>query len=288
MDGIILINKPLGYTSRDIVNIVSKQLGTKKVGHTGTLDPNAAGIMVLCIGKALKMCELLTIHDKEYIASIILGIETDTLDMDKNATILKETNANIEKSDILKVLNKFKGKYLQEVPLYSSVKVNGKKLYEYARGHISVKLPKKMVEIKELTLISDIIYKNDKTYFDIKTVVSKGTYIRSLIRDIGVKLNCPAVMSALVRTKLGNFKIEDANSLDDIKNNKFKLHAITDVFSNIPTIKVNDEIACKVKNGCYFTNLFDYDMSFIIDNNNSLLALYKKKNNTCFPYKMFL
>ena len=147
MDGIIIIDKPLGYTSRDIVNIVSKKINSKKVGHTGTLDPNASGVMILCVGKALKMCELLMNHYKEYEATVILGISSDTLDLDSNATILEDTYVELNDNDIIEAVNSFKGKYLQAVPMYSSVKVNGKKLYEYARNNISVTVPKKEVDI---------------------------------------------------------------------------------------------------------------------------------------------
>ena len=179
MNGILVVNKDLGYTSRDVVNIVCKELGTKKVGHTGTLDPNATGVLVLCVGNALKLCEMLTNHDKEYIAGITLGIETDTLDMD--GTIIKEENVLIDKDKIVDAVNSFKGSYMQEVPKYSAVKVNGRKLYDYARNNIDVKLPSKMVDIYDIQIIDDIKYDNGKINFLIKTNVSKGTYIRSLV-----------------------------------------------------------------------------------------------------------
>ena len=139
MNGILVVNKDLGYTSRDVVNITSKVLNTKKVGHTGTLDPMATGVLVLCVGNGLKLCELLTEHDKEYIAGITLGIETDTLDME--GTVLSTKSVDINKDKIYDAVNSFKGSYMQEVPKYSAVKVNGKKLYEYARNNIDVKLP---------------------------------------------------------------------------------------------------------------------------------------------------
>ena len=288
MNGIIILNKPLGYTSRDIVNIVGKYFNTRKVGHTGTLDPNASGVIVLCVGKALKICELLMDHDKEYIAEIILGIKTDTLDTDLNASILEDVNVNIEDDKIKTVVNSFAGKYMQEIPIYSAVKVNGRKLYEYARNNISVDLPKKEVEIKDIELLSDIKHENGKVIFKIKTTVSKGTYIRGLVRDIGNKLGYPAVMNSLVRTKLGKFDIEDANSLDDIKNGNYKLYKITDVLDNIPVIKVDDNNAFKIKNGVSIDKLFNDNMSFIVDKYNNLLALYKNDDGKCRPYKMFV
>ena len=288
MHGILVVNKPLGYTSRDVVNIVGKALGTKKIGHTGTLDPNASGVLVLCVGNALKMCELMDNYDKEYIAEIILGIETDTLDMDKNASIITEKKVDVDKNKIIDVVNSFVGKYMQQVPMYSAVKVNGKKLYEYARNGIPVELPSKEVTIKAIEILDDIIYKNNKIYFKIKCLVSKGTYVRALIRDIGNKLGVPAVMNTLVRTKVGNFDINDSYSLDDVINGYFKLNRIIDTFIDIKRIIVDDDVAFKIRNGVIIDNLFDDELAFLIDKNNNLLALYKNIDNKCRPYKMFI
>ena len=240
MDGFLIINKPLGYTSRDVVNHVSKVLKTKKVGHTGTLDPNASGILIIAIGKALKLIELMNDDDKEYMAEVILGIETDTLDTDSNATILRSENVNLDDVVIRDTVASFKGTYMQEVPKYSAVKVNGRKLYEYARNNIPVELPKREVDIKAIDIIGDIKRENGRIVFKIKTTVSKGTYIRSLVRDIGVKLNVPAVMNTLVRTRIGKLSLDDAYSLDDIMNGNYHLIKITDMFNEISTIPVDN------------------------------------------------
>ncbi len=288
MNGILVINKDLGYTSRDIVNLIGGILHTKKIGHTGTLDPNATGVMVLCIGKALKVCDLLTNHDKEYIAEVILGIETDTLDTDSNATILQDITVNVDKEKIIKTIKTFKKKYMQEVPLYSSVKVNGRKLYEYARSKTPVKLPKKEVEIFDIIPYGDIDYHDGKIIFSIKTIVSKGTYIRSLVRDIGNALGVPAVLNKLERTRIGNFKLEDSYNLDDIKNNNFELIDITHALPNIPKIVVDDKLSFKIKNGVILDKFFDSEMAFLIDNNENLLAIYKNESNKARPYKMFV
>lgn len=285
MDGILIINKDLGYTSRDVVNIVSKQLGTKKVGHTGTLDPSATGVLVLCVGNALKLCEMMTNHDKEYIAGVTLGIETDTLDMDGN--VISTVDVDIDKNKIIATVNSFRGSYMQEVPKYSAVKVNGKKLYEYARNNIDVKLPSKMVNINNIEILGEPESKEGKIYFKIKTTVSKGTYIRSLVRDIGLKLGVPAVMNSLIRTRLGEFCINDAYSIEDIKNNNFKLISILDSFPNIKRIIVDDEMAFKIKNGVVMDSFFDGDRAFIIDTNNRLLAIYENFNDKSRVYKMF-
>lgn len=283
MNGILVINKEKNYTSRDIVNIVSKHLKTKKIGHTGTLDPIAEGVLVLCIGTSLKLVELLTSNDKEYIAKVKLGIETDTLDITGNITNKSEVN-NITKEDISEALNNFKGKIKQEVPKYSAIKVNGKKLYEYARNNIDVELPIKDVEIYNLELISDIT--NNEFY--IKCHVSKGTYIRSLIRDIGRYLNTYATMTELTRTKQGIFTIDNSYTLEDIKNNKYKILNPTDVI-DIPKIVVDDNIAKKIKNGQVLDKFFNYDKAFILDNKNNLLAIYQIYNKDYVkPYKMFI
>lgn len=286
MNGILVINKDLGYTSRDIVNIVSKQLNTKKVGHTGTLDPMASGVLVLCIGNALKLCELLTNHDKEYIAGVTLGVETDTLDME--GKIISTQSVDIDKNLISSIVNSFKGSYMQEVPKYSAVKVNGKKLYEYARNNIDVKLPSKLVNISNIEIINDITYKDGKIDFKIKTTVSKGTYIRSLVRDIGKRLSVPSVMSSLVRTRLGNFSLNNAYSIEDIKDGNFKIIPIEEVLSNIKKIIVDDAMAFKIRNGVILEPFFKEDMAVIFDKENTLLAIYENKDGKARVYKMFL
>ena len=288
MDGFLIIDKPLGYTSRDVVNHVSKVLKTKKVGHTGTLDPNASGVLIIVVGKALKLIELMNDDEKEYMAEVILGIETDTLDTDSNATILRSENVNLDDVVIRDTVNSFKGRYMQEVPKYSAVKVNGKKLYEYARNNIPVELPKREVDIKAIDIIGDIKRENGRIVFKIKTSVSKGTYIRSLVRDIGVKLNVPAVMNTLVRTRIGKLSLDDAYSLDDIMNGNYHLIKITDMFNEISTIPVDNDTALKVSNGVVFDNLFNDNLAFITDDNGKLLALYKLENGKNRPYKVFV
>ena len=281
MNGILIIDKPKGITSRDVVNKVVKLFNTKKVGHTGTLDPIATGVLIVCIGSATKLVDKLTSSDKEYIASIELGTLTDTLDSDGN--ILKKENSIKTKEEIIDVLNSFKGKYLQEVPKYSAVKINGKKLYEYARNNEEVELPKREVEIKDIELISDIEYKNNKTIFKFKCSVSKGTYIRSLIRDIATKLNTIGIMTDLRRTRQGNFKIEDSIKIEDISIDN--LINIIDVL-DIKKIELTSDIEKKVLNGAPINNIYNSDEVLFIKNNEAI-ALYKKDNNKLKPYKMF-
>ena len=282
-NGILIVNKPSGITSRDVVNIVGKTLNTKKVGHTGTLDPMATGVLVLCLGNALKVCEIITANDKEYIAKVILGIETETLDT--TSPIINTKKTNITKEKIEKVLNSFKGSYLQEVPKYSAVKINGKKLYEYAREGKEIELPKKMVTIYDIQLISDITYYNDTTSFYIKTTVSKGTYIRSLIRDIGYKLNTYGCMDSLERTRQGIFNIDNSNTLEEIKNNNYKLLSIEESLPNIPLVEVDNKTLFKIKNGVKLKKFFDGDMAIIKDK-NKVVAIYKNDLNESKLFKM--
>lgn len=282
-NGILIVNKPSGITSRDVVNIVGKTLNTKKVGHTGTLDPMATGVLVLCLGNALKVCELITANDKEYTAKVILGIETETLDM--TSPIINTKKTNITKEEIEKVLNSFKGSYLQEVPKYSAVKINGKKLYEYAREGKEIELPKKMVTIYDIQLISDITYYNDTTSFYIKTTVSKGTYIRSLIRDIGYKLNTYGCMDSLERTRQGIFNIDNSYTLEEIKNNNYKLLSIEESLPNIPLVEVDNKTLFKIRNGVKLKKFFTGDMAIIKDK-NKVVAIYKNDLNESKLFKM--
>lgn len=282
-NGILIVNKPSGITSRDVVNIVGKTLNTKKVGHTGTLDPMATGVLVLCLGNALKVCELITANDKEYTAKVILGIETETLDT--TSPIINTKKTNITKEEIEKVLNSFKGSYLQEVPKYSAVKINGKKLYEYAREGKEIELPKKMVTIYDIQLISDITYYNDTTSFYIKTTVSKGTYIRSLIRDIGYKLNTYGCMDSLERTRQGIFNIDNSYTLEEIKNNNYKLLSIEKSLPNIPLVEVDNKTLFKIRNGVKLKKFFTGDMAIIKDK-NKVVAIYKNDLNESKLFKM--
>ena len=285
MNGILVINKPKGYTSRDIVNIISKKLGTKKVGHTGTLDPMAEGVLVLPVGRALKISELLTSNKKEYKARVILGYETDTLDITGKET--KRNNPAVSEEDIKRALQEMIGRQLQEVPIYSAVKINGKKLYEYARNNIPVTLPKKEIEVYELSLIDNVKKLKDTIEFTIYCRVSKGTYIRSLIRDIALKLGTYGTMKELVRTKQGIFTIEKAYTLEKKKKADYRLIPIKEALPNIKQINLDDKLLKKVKNGQVLDSFFTEDLALLVDKKGNEIAIYKKtENNKVKPYKM--
>lgn len=285
MNGIIVIDKPKDYTSRDIVNIVSKKLNTKKVGHTGTLDPLATGVLVLPIGRALKVSELLTSNTKEYIAEVILGYETDMLDI--TGTEIKRNIPSVTKEELLKVLKSYIGKYNQEVPLYSAVKVGGRKLYEYARSGTPVIPPSKEVEVYSLELISDLKHINGAVEFTIKCEVSKGTYIRSLIRDIAYSLNTYGTMKNLIRTRQGIFTLKDAYTLKDIEENNYKLLSIKECLPNIKTTVIEEPLLTKVKNGMVLDKFFKENMSLLLDKEGKEIAIYiASGDNKVKPYKM--
>ena len=285
MNGIIVIDKPKDYTSRDIVNIVSKKLNTKKVGHTGTLDPLATGVLVLPIGRALKVSELLTSNTKEYIAEVILGYETDMLDI--TGTEIKRNIPHVTKEELLKVLKSYIGKYNQEVPLYSAVKVGGRKLYEYARSGTPVTPPSKEVEIYSLELISDLKHIKGAVEFTIRCEVSKGTYIRSLIRDIAYSLNTYGTMKSLIRTRQGIFTLKDAYTLKDIEENNYKLLSIKECLPNIKTTIIVEPLLTKVKNGMVLDKFFKENMSLLLDKEGKEIAIYiASGDNKVKPYKM--
>ena len=282
MHGILLVNKQAGMTSRDVVNKIVDKFHTKKVGHTGTLDPLATGVLVICVGKATKLVNLLTSTKKEYIAEVTLGISTDTLDI--TGKVLKSEKVSINKDRIIDVLNGFQGKYMQEVPNYSAVKVNGKKLYEYARENIEVSLPKREVEIEKISFI-DFYNKGDNICFKFKTTVSKGTYIRSLIRDICDKLKIAGCMSELTRTKQGKFDIKNTKLVEDINDND--LIKIQDIL-DIKKVNIDDNLYFKIRNGQIIKNLYGKEevMFLYKDCVVAIYRIYEKDNTLLKPYIM--
>ncbi len=288
MNGILVINKEQNYTSRDVVNVVSKKLGTKKIGHTGTLDPMATGVLVLCIGQATKLVELLMDHEKEYIAGVTLGILTDTLDV--TGTVLKEEEVARTKENIEQALTSFLGSYDQEVPIYSAVKVKGKKLYEYAREKKEVELPKKKVTISSIELLDEPTCHDGKISFTFKTTVSKGTYIRSLIRDIASRLNTIGVMTSLERTRVGEYTLEDTCFLDQV-DHETRLLPLKTALTQYQQVEVKDDLLKKIKNGAKVSHSYESDIILFVNQQGTPLALYKKdeKNGKMLKsWKMFV
>lgn len=232
MNGIIIINKPKDYTSHDVVAKVKKILNVKKVGHTGTLDPNATGVLPLLINDGTKLSKYLIEHDKEYEVVLKLGIKTDTADIEGNIVETKEDNLNkLEEEEIKKRLKIFEGQQEQIPPIYSAIKIKGKKLYEYARNGEKVEIPSRKIEIFNIELIE--INKEEKEII-FKVHCSKGTYIRTLCEDIANKLETVGYMKELNRTKVGKFKISNAITIDQLEENKNNQEFLN---KNIITIK---------------------------------------------------
>lgn len=209
--GVINIHKEKGFTSHDVVNIVRKTLGKVKTGHTGTLDPDACGVLPICIGKATKIADYIASDIKEYRAELLLGLSTDTQDI--TGKILKKSCVNIHIDDIKKTIIGFKGGYYQTPPMYSAIKINGKKMYELARKGESVERKKRFIQIFNINI--DEVISGNRIVFTV--LCSKGTYIRTLCNDIGERLGCGGCMASLIRTRSGQFYINDSIKLENFK-----------------------------------------------------------------------
>ncbi|HLR38984.1 MAG TPA: tRNA pseudouridine(55) synthase TruB [Jeotgalicoccus sp.] len=294
-NGVFAVDKPEGMTSHDVVTRVRRLLKMKKVGHTGTLDPAVTGVLPIVVGSATQLTEILQERDKGYRATVTLGFSTDTEDQTGKVVETSDIKA-VDISKIDEVIESFLGDYDQQVPAYSSVRVNGKKLYDYARKGIEVERPVRTVEIKEITRVSDIVKDKDTIIFDIDVICSKGTYIRTLAVDIGRKLGIHAHMSKLRRTLSCGIKLEETTPLDDLS--KEDLIPILDILDDIPRFELTEENDIfRIATGQKIT---DIDMIKIIgsDLNRVLftveekpVGIYQKhptKTGWYKPFKMFL
>lgn len=266
MNGILLINKPKEYTSHDIVAIV-KKMTKEKVGHTGTLDPNATGVLPLLIGKATGLSKYLINHDKIYIATLKLGIKTDTAD-GEGKIIEKRDVQNLSKETIEKALKNIVGKQEQIPPMYSAIKVNGKKLYEYARSGKTVEIKPRQIEIYSTKLLN-IDTKEAEIVFDISC--SKGTYIRTICENLAEKLNTVGYMKELQRVQVGEFNINNSTNIEDIRKNpdliEKRIITIDNFFQNKPRINLNDNEIKIFLNGSKLTKKFENGLYTIYCNN---------------------
>ena len=266
MNGIILIDKPKDYTSHDIVAVI-KKISKEKVGHTGTLDPNATGVLPLLIGKATGISKYLINHDKTYIATLKLGIKTDTADVE--GKVLEEKDvSDLEIEDIQKALNKLIGKQEQVPPMYSAIKVNGKKLYEYARQGKKVELEARRIEIYDTKLIE---YNKVEAEIAFEVSCSKGTYIRTVCEKLAEELNTLGYMKELIRTRVGDFDLEKTVHIEDIKNNpellEVNIISIEKFFENKEQIELNDKELELFLNGVKLSKEKPKDIYRIYNNN---------------------
>ena len=273
MNGILVMNKEKGYTSHDVVAKVRKILNIKKVGHTGTLDPNATGVLPLLIGKGTQLSKYLIEHDKIYKATIKLGKTTDTLDCE--GKFIEKRNIYrdlLSKENVEDVLKSFLGKQTQIPPIYSAIKVNGKKLYEYARSGQDVEIKPRNIEIYDIVL-DDI--REDEIDFTVH--VSKGTYIRTLCSDIAKKLNTVGYMKELQRIKVGIFNIDKSITIDEMQDLSIaqienKIISIEDFFANKKKIILDNKQLNMFLNGVKLKFEKENDIYKIYDKNNSFIG----------------
>lgn len=299
LDGILVLNKPKGLTSHDCVFKVRKILKTKKVGHTGTLDPEVTGVLPICIGKATKLVEFLTAEQKTYIGEVTIGFSTTTEDQTGEVVEKKEVNEPISQEKIEQVLKELTGEIEQTPPMFSAVKINGRKLYEYAREGKVIDRPSRKITIYDLFLTSDIKHENDTLKFSFEVSCSKGTYVRTLAVQMGELLGYPAHMSLLTRVASGNFNIDQAITLEELEdlmaNDKVDsvLVPMEKALNSLPKLEISDTVAEKVQNGAVlpFPEEFDGEAEyFSVFHNNACLAIYMKhptKPGLMKPKKVF-
>ncbi|MBR0277001.1 MAG: tRNA pseudouridine(55) synthase TruB [Clostridia bacterium] len=283
MDGIINVYKSAGMTSFDVVYRIRKIAGTKKVGHTGTLDPDAEGVLPICINRGTKAAGMLTMSDKRYTAEFKLGITTDTQDI--GGKVLRECNFNISESELINTIGKFVGEIEQVPPMFSAIKVNGKKLYDLARKGVSVKREPRKIKIYDIKLLYF-----DGVIFKIDIKCSKGTYIRTLGNDIGEKLGCGAVMTKLVRTQSSIFKIEKAVKLENLTSSNFNNYVtMVDELFDYEKIIVKGEDLKRVLNGnpVTLTGIEDGRKYRVYDDNNKFLSISYAEGNMLKIEKLF-
>ncbi|MGD9605273.1 MAG: tRNA pseudouridine(55) synthase TruB [Bacilli bacterium] len=277
MDGILLINKPKGLTSHAVIHQLKKILNVSKIGHVGTLDPQATGLLVVLINEATKIAEFLTDNEKEYFAEIVIGESTDTQDGEGIviATQKVDTLKNVDE-----VLSSFVGKQQQIPPMFSAIKINGQKLYELARRGEEIVREPRNIEIFSIERKSPISYANGKASFNFHVHTTKGTYVRALCVDIGRKLNYLARMGNLQRISSGKFHINNSFTIDDVNNGNYKLISMLEVLSEFPSIEVNEKQMVKISNGVFFDSedLKCNHPLIIFKKEERLLAVYKLEN----------
>lgn len=300
MDGIINVYKEAGFTSHDVVAKLRGILGQKKIGHTGTLDPMATGVLPVCCGKATKVCELLADRDKTYQAVCRLGVVTDTQDM--TGKVLEEASVkNVTEEDVTQAVESFLGESTQIPPMYSALKVNGKKLYELAREGKTVERKPRPITISKIEILQMDI---EECTFSMEVTCSKGTYIRTLCHDIGQKLGVGAAMQNLVRTRVGNFSIEDALTLEELETLfqeqkeafQRRIYSVDSLFGGYARLQIKKAYARKLANGNILKQDYLIPLTeppqegkdcLIYDADGNFKAVYRKTDRDFTVIKMF-
>lgn len=299
--GIINVYKEAGYTSHDVVAKLRGICKQKKIGHTGTLDPDAVGVLPVCLGNGTRLCDMLTDHSKEYIAVFRLGVVTDTQDI--SGKILEKNPVNVTKEEVESAVMAFLGESMQVPPMYSALKVNGKKLYELARQGKEVERPARPVTVYEIQILEEC-----HPEYTIRVSCSKGTYIRTLCHDIGQALGCGAVMQSLKRTKVGDFRVEDAYPLSVLQQlaDEGKLEEVIcpveKMFEDLPAIRVSETGYKALSNGNQLKQteiaiqdtehggeIGDWEAFRVYSHQNRFYGIYeyRKEKDLFFPVKLF-
>lgn len=299
MNGILPLWKEKGMTSHDCVFKLRRILGTKKVGHTGTLDPNVEGVLPICIGQATKVAEYVTDSGKEYEAVVTIGSTTETEDAEGAVVLVDDSYKQIKRSDIESALKKLTGAIVQIPPMYSAVKVNGRKLYEYARKGIEVDRPERVVSINKLELLNPIqLYEGKDISFQIRIACGKGTYIRTLAVQIGELLGYPAHMASLVRTASGTYRHADCRTLAEVTQLKDDgmidtvIRPLEDALGDFPFVEIPDEEYVKIVHGQVLPahSLLGKGLPIVFTKDHKAVAVYKihpTKPGLMKPEKMF-
>ncbi len=283
-----LINKPKSWTSQDLCTKFKKIYNFNKVGHSGTLDPNATGLMLIATNKYTKLFDYITNKDKTYIVKTLFGYDSETLDIDSDYKKIHEIDLNKIKDEFTNAVNNKKGETIQIPPKYSAVKVKGKRLYKYAREGKEIKIPKRKINVKEIEIIN---INNEKA--EIKVKVSQGTYIRSLISDIAKSLNTVAIVSDLQRICIGNLDINHnsfVSNAEELNNKNLPNPISTDEIINLPVIKVKEKDLVNIKNGELMNSrLFKTKQIHIIQYDGDVVATYRPFTDEYFkPDKVIL
>lgn len=297
LNGVINIRKEAGFTSHDVVAKMRGICGQKKIGHTGTLDPEATGVLPVCLGNGTKLCDMLTDKDKEYVAELLLGTVTDTQDM--TGGILNTHPVTVSEEQVREAVLGFVGEYDQIPPMYSALKVNGKKLYELARAGKEVERKARKVNIIEIEILQIQI-----PVVKMRVACSKGTYIRTLCADIGDRLGCGGCMQSLIRTRVGNFALEDAITLAELQESKDAgrleeaVISVDSVFADLPALHVVEKWQKLLENGnSFYANQTVEGKTYpagewvrIYRADNSFVGIYAYDNEKKWykPIKMFL
>lgn len=291
LSGIMVINKPRGMTSGDVVYKLRRLLHERKIGHAGTLDPDVDGVLPIAVGQATKLIDRMHTRPKAYKGSGRFGLATDSYDLDGKVVAEEALTEPVSAEQIKKAMKKLTGNIAQKPPIYSAVRVNGKRLYEYARAGEPVEIPTRQVEVYDYQLTSTPVFDEKKGTEDFSFAVhcGKGTYVRSLVNDLGTALGLPAVMTDLTRTKACGFSLEDSVALADLTEDNARqfLQPLEKFFAGMPQLALTDQQWAQVKNGAWLS-LDNDENELALKYNEKVRAIYRRQGRVYRPELMLL